>query len=40
VTDKKLVLYSEAWEDPQLVAPFAEIVDAQAEFNDSFLDDR
>ena len=39
VTDKKLVLYSEDWEDPRLVAPFAEIIDAQGEFNESFLDD-
>lgn len=36
VTDRKVVLYCESWEDPQLLAPFEEIVGVDVEYEDSF----
>ncbi|MCH9650597.1 MAG: hypothetical protein K0U98_20345 [Deltaproteobacteria bacterium] len=39
VTTKRLVLYSDEWEDPKLVTPLAAIIDAEGEFNESFFED-
>ncbi|MEM7481905.1 MAG: hypothetical protein AAF481_12090 [Acidobacteriota bacterium] len=39
VTDSKLVVYSDAWAEPETIIPFEEIESLEAEYNDSFLTD-
>jgi len=39
VTDKKLVLYSDAWDPKEIIVPFSDIAEINAEYNESFIDD-
>ena len=39
VTDKKLVMYSKAWDVQKIVIPFEDIIDLTPEFEDSSWDD-
>ena len=39
LTDRKVVLYSTLWEEPEILIPFDEIVDLDVEYNKSFFED-
>jgi len=39
VTDKKLVLYSNRWDEPGITIPFDQILSVDAEYDTSFFDD-
>ena len=38
-TDRKVVLYCTDWQDPRIIVPFSKVVNIEAEFNDSFMED-
>ncbi len=39
LTDRKLALYAEEWDDPRLIVPYNDVARFQVEYDDSFLND-
>jgi hypothetical protein len=39
ITDRKLVIYSDQWEEPEIIIPFDQIASVDAQYDDSFFDD-
>lgn len=39
LTDRKVVVYSREFEEPAIIVPFEDIVDAEAEYSDTWLED-